>query len=112
MEVQIIPLEEVFTRAAGGELEKLYDASPDIAAGVFVFRPGQRVPESGAAAHSGTEISIVLSGEVLLGLEDGEERRIRAGELVIIPKGVPHYSRNATQEEARIFWAIAPSTGL
>jgi len=108
VEIQVISLEEAFAEADAGQLQTLFELAPDVVAGVFVFRPGQRTPEEGFSAHDGTEISIVLSGEVQLVLKDGQEHHVRAGDIVMIPKGIPHYSRNNGEAEARIFWTLAP----
>jgi quercetin dioxygenase-like cupin family protein len=112
VDVQIIALEEAFAQTPLGEICKLFESSPEIAAGVFIFQPGKRVPQEGFSAHDGTEISIVLSGEMLLGFEHDRKQTVKEGDVVIIPKGVPHYSQNVSEREAKIFWTIAPASGL
>jgi len=108
-EVQIVQLDEELWHRATGQVFSLTGEEKALCAGVFQFEPGQRVPEEGYTAHEGIEISIVLSGEVVLGLEGELERTVHSGELVIIPRGVLHYSYNPGSEVARIFWVIAPS---
>jgi quercetin dioxygenase-like cupin family protein len=80
-------------------------------AGLLTMEPGQRVPKEGFSAHEGTEFSIVLSGEVTLGTEDGE-RVIKEGSVTFIPKNTLHYSENRGAEQARIVWVIAPQIKL
>jgi quercetin dioxygenase-like cupin family protein len=115
--VQVVKLtdEALWQRATGQALSLTPgedEAAPDLAAGVFRFEPGQRVPEEGFTAHEGTEVSLVLQGEVVLGLDGEPERTVRSGELVIIPRGVPHYSYNPNAQAAQIVWVIAPAVAL
>lgn len=110
--IRIISLDEALWQASSGMTLKLLEDSEDIVAGVFAFEPGQRVPEEGFTAHQGTEVSFVLSGEILLGQAGHQERQVKAGDLVIIPKGTLHYSRNCSRQEARILWTIAPAVAL
>lgn len=110
--IRTISLDEALWQASCGTACKLLEDSKDIVVGVFAFRPGQRVPKEGFTSHQGTEVSFVLSGEILLGLVDNPERQIKTGELVIIPKETPHYSRNDSPQEARILWMIAPAVEL
>jgi len=106
-EVQIVKLDEELWHRAAGQTLSLVEGET-ARAGVFQFEPGQRVPQAGFTAHEGTEVSIVLSGEVVLGVEGDLERTVRSGELVIIPRGTLHYSYNPGPGVARIFWVIAP----
>ncbi|MFQ6117029.1 MAG: cupin domain-containing protein [Candidatus Bipolaricaulia bacterium] len=111
-EVRIVRLDEALWCKASGQAHSLIEGDRALSAGVFQFKPGQRVPEEGFTAHEGTEVSLVLSGEVTLGLEDQSERTVRGGELVIIPRGVPHYSYNPGSQAAHIVWVIAAAVEL
>jgi len=91
-----------------GIVTKLVEDSENLSAGIFNCKPGQRVPEEGFTVHEGTELSIVLSGEVVLGLEDGE-KIVKEGEMVVIPRGILHYSKNVGLKNAKIVWVMAPS---
>lgn len=81
---------------------------PELTAGIAAFKPGQRVPEEGFTSHEGVELSLLLSGELVIGTEDGE-RVARSGELVLIERDTLHYSENRSPTEARVIWVIAPA---
>ncbi|MFQ6033918.1 MAG: cupin domain-containing protein [Candidatus Bipolaricaulia bacterium] len=83
----------------------------ELTAGIVAFKPGQRVPEEGFTSHKGAELSLLLSGELVIVTEDGE-RTIRSGELVLIERDTLHYSENRSPSEARVIWVIAPAISL
>jgi len=83
----------------------------ELIAGIATFRPGQRVPEEGFTSHEGAELSLLVSGELVIGTEDGE-RMVKSGELVLIEQGVSHYSENRAHVEAKVVWVIAPAIAL
>lgn len=90
---------ELWDRALGRP--EFLHQSEGLSALAFVFRDGQRVPEEGFSVHSHPEISIVLSGEVKIGLPDGEHK-IPEGTLVVIPGGERHYTVNSGDQPARV----------
>lgn len=83
----------------------------ELVAGICTFQPGQRVPQEGFTSHAGAELSLMLAGELVIGTND-EERVIRNGELLLLERGIPHYSENRTSIEAKLIWVIAPAIPL
>jgi quercetin dioxygenase-like cupin family protein len=77
---------------------------------VIRVAPGDRV----RPAHShpnGEEVSYIIqgSGRVLVG---GEVQAIRAGSVVLFPRGVVHMLHNTGAEEMKVVCFFAPPTGL
>lgn len=83
----------------------------ELIAGIVTFKPGQRVPQEGFTSHEGAELSLLLSGELVIGTEDGE-RVAKSGELILIERGALHYTENRALAEARGLWVIAPAISL
>ncbi|MGQ9477454.1 MAG: cupin domain-containing protein [Candidatus Bipolaricaulia bacterium] len=83
----------------------------ELMAGICTFKPGQRLPQEGFTSHEGAELSLMLSGELVVGTEEGE-RVVKSGELVLIEPGTRHYSENRGRAEARVIWVIAPAVNL
>ncbi len=83
----------------------------ELMAGICTFKPGQRLPEEGFTSHEGAELSLMLSGELILGTEEGE-RVVKSGELILLEPGTRHYSENRSRAEARVIWVIAPAVTL
>lgn len=83
----------------------------ELVAGICAFKPGQRLPQEGFTSHKGAELSLMLSGELVLGTEEGE-RVVKSGELILIEPGTRHYSENRGRTEARVVWVIAPAIDL
>ncbi len=83
--------------------------SPDLDGPLKLFsttlQPGA---ESGTSAtsHKGAEAGLVVSGEMVLYLED-ESYRLRAGDSFAFSSQVPHRFLNDTREPAVIVWSVA-----
>ena len=73
-------------------------------AGTYEIAPGERVPETETTSHEGTEISVILEGE--LSLVTDQEYVVGADSLVVIPPGMEHHSENIGEEPARLVYAI------
>jgi quercetin dioxygenase-like cupin family protein len=72
----------------------------------FFLAPGGRIP---AHVHPDIEHEqTMIRGEMVLG-SGTTERRVRAGDAVFLPAGVPHWYENRTAEEAE-FLCIIPVT--
>lgn len=82
------------------------DGMPRFYTRLFTIAPGGRIP-----AHRHDEIEheqVVVEGEMLLTL-DGEERTVRAGDVVYIPQRVVHAYENRTPVPVRFLCAV-PAT--
>lgn len=75
------------------------------------YEPGQRVESSGAAGDGAaweedgmhktdtTDVSVVLEGEIVLGIGNDTEVTLRKGDTTVMA-GARHYWRNATDKQA------------
>ncbi|RDD53416.1 MAG: cupin domain-containing protein [Candidatus Korarchaeota archaeon NZ13-K] len=76
--------------------------------GVAVVRPGERYPPQGFSSHpESDELSFMISGTLRF-CTDREELILRPGDLLLNPKGTPHYIENIGNEEVRVLWVLAP----
>jgi len=98
--MKLIAMDERLWGKASGKPERFFQ-NEGLSALAFVFQDGQRLPEEGFSAHSHPEISIVLSGEIQVGLQDGEYK-VPAGTVIVIPGGEQHYTLNCSDQAARV----------
>ncbi len=81
-------------------------------AGVAVIKVGQRFPAEGFSIHpESDELSYVISGEVKF-CTDKEEIALKRGDLLLNPRGTPHYVENRGGEDAKVLWVLAPKIEL
>lgn len=81
-------------------------------AGVALIKPGERYPPQGYSSHSESdELSFMLSGKLKF-CTDKEEIVLGPGDLLLNPKGTPHYIENVGDEEVRVLWVLAPKIKL
>lgn len=79
--------------------------SPRMLVGLNAFEPGQ---SHALHAHAGMDkVYVVLEGEGLFLLE-GAQQRMRAGDVLVAPEGVPHGVRNDTQARLLVLAVLAP----
>lgn len=105
-DVRVFDLDEQWAESVGEPLALFADEDPSVQAGTYVIEPGERVPETGTTSHGGPELSVILSGEVVLGLEDGSERVVGPGTFVTIPAGVEHYSENRVDRPVELVYVV------
>ena len=80
--------------------------------GVAVVKPGERYPPQGFSKHEESdELSFMISGKLKF-CTDEEEIILKPGDLVLNPKGTPHYIENVGNEEVRVLWVLAPKIKL
>ena len=71
--------------------------------------PGDAAPRH---MHPGDEILYVVEGSVVVEVENGPPRTLRAGESFQFPRATPHFARNpSTDEPARVVASIIYITG-
>ena len=77
--------------------------------GVVCFVTDMR-PNSSAPMHRTLTLdyAVVLSGEIVLGLDSGEEMTVRAGEF-IVQQGVNHDWKNRTDQPCRVLFVMVSS---
>lgn len=102
--VSIQDLAELWPSSHEAPNSIIHQDDPPGEAGTYVIEPGERVPESGYTAHAGTEVSIILEGE--LRLVTDETYHVGPDSLVVIPAGTEHYSENHGESDARLVYVI------
>jgi len=106
-DVTIKPLAECWADSTGSPLA-IVETDEPLQAGSYVLEPGERVPETGTTSHDGTEVSVILSGSVVLGGPSiNHEQTVKPNTLVTIPRGVEHYSRNDGSEPVKLVYVVA-----
>jgi oxalate decarboxylase/phosphoglucose isomerase-like protein (cupin superfamily) len=109
-EVLLFDLDALWPESAG-EPETLFESEdPPVQSGSYVIEPGERVPETGTTSHGGPELSVILSGEIVLGTPQSEgdtEEAVPAGTYSVIPTGVEHYSENRGDEPVELVYTVA-----
>lgn len=106
--VRVFDLDDRLAESAGDPLTLFENDEPPVQAGTYVIEPGERVPETGTTSHDGPELSVILSGEVVLGLPDDEQERVVGpGTFVTIPAGTEHYSENRTDNPVELVYTVA-----
>ena len=70
--------------------------------GICDYPPGVRVPMHRTLSQ---DYAVVLSGEIVLSLDSGEEKTVRAGEF-IVQRGVNHAWYNRTQVPCRVMFVM------
>lgn len=102
--VTIQDLAGLWPSSHGDPYSLVQQDDPPGEAGTYVIEPGERVPESGYTSHAGTEVSVILAGE--LRLVTDEPYHVGPESLVVIPAGTEHYSENVGETAARLVYAI------
>ena len=107
--VELHDLAELWERSSGAPHTVFAQEDPQIESGTYVINPGERVPASGATSHDGPELSVILSGEAVIGRPGAggaEERTVPPGTFSLIPAGVEHYSANRGDEPVRLVYTL------
>lgn len=105
--VQVHELDGLWEDSVGEPLTLFTNDEPFAQAGSYVIRPGERVPETGTTSHGGPELTVILSGEVVLCLPDADRKVVSGpGTFVIIPAGVEHYSENRTEDPVELVYTV------
>ena len=80
--------------------------SPRLLVGLNAFEPGQA---HALHAHAGMDkVYTVLEGSGVFLLE-GQELRMRQGDVLVAPEGVPHGVRNTGTERLLVLAVLAPA---
>lgn len=105
MEITYHVLDELWEDSDDAPLELFGSQDPDVTAGTYVIRPGERVPEEGFTSHDGHELSVIMAGQLTVGTSDGEAI-LEPGTLVIIPSNVAHYSENRGNSPVKLVYTV------
>lgn len=109
-DVLLFDLDDLWEESTGEPKALFESADPPVQSGSYVIEPGERVPETGTTSHGGPELSVILSGEIVLGLPESDgktERTVPAGTYSVIPAGVEHYSENRGDEPVELVYTVA-----
>lgn len=96
-------------RARGATIQVLIgpgDGAPRFFTRKFTIEPGGRIPEHRHATVEHEQV--VLQGEMVISL-DGNERTVRAGDVIFIPAGVAHWYENRSPS-VMSFLCVVPKT--
>lgn len=111
MSLKRVNLSEEFWNTAKDHVIELL-VGDILQAGVAIVKPGERYPAEGYSLHSESdELSYMLSGTLKF-CTDKEELLLKPGDLLLNPKGTPHYIENTGKEDARVLWVLAPKIKL
>lgn len=106
-QIETVTLAELWDESVAEPRTLVETDDPKAQAGTFVIEPGERIPAEGTTSHGGTELSVVLSGSVVVGESDRDaEVAVAEGDFVRIPAGVEHYSRNDTDRPVKLVYVI------
>ena len=70
----------------------------------YVYAPGALFP---VHAHPQEQVTLVMSGRIAFEV-DGERIELGAGDLIVLPGGVPHGARVIGEEPVETFNALSP----
>jgi quercetin dioxygenase-like cupin family protein len=96
--------------ASGAKIQVLLgpeEGMPNFYTRIFTVEPGGRIP-----VHRHSEIEheqLMLEGELVIILESGEEKTVKAGDVVYFPKQVAHGYENRGSAPVRLL-CIVPKT--
>lgn len=105
-------LDEKTLKSSTGKNLILLSNSKEATAGVISLKPNQRVPEKGFSSHDAVEICLLMKGTVVLSTKHNRKIAVE-GDMAYIPRSTPHFTLNeSAEEEAKIFWVLAPAVKL
>ena len=108
-DVLLLALDSLWEESTGQPKTLFESTDPTVQSGTYVIQPGERIPETGTTSHDGPELSVILSGEIVLGLPETPgptERTVSGGTYSVIPAGVQHYSENRGSEPVELVYTI------
>jgi len=94
-----------YREVAPGVRVRFIHCSPELVVAETHLEPGAEVPSH---SHESVQVSIVLRGLLILGLEGSGEEELAAGGYRVIPPGVKHWARAV--EETLVLDVNAPLT--
>lgn len=108
MEIKVVRKEDARNFMEGVEHCREYLATDKIVFGSSELLPGQRGAKDPGHPDS-HEVFFVVQGEVLLFVEERNEYfPLKAGDAILMPKGVSHTLINVGEEKAVVTWSMAP----
>ena len=82
------------------------ETGSNLHSGIFTLKPGEALAPD--IHRESDEIFYVISGEITVESGDtGEKHLIHAGELLYIPKGETHITKNSGDVLASVHWCFA-----
>ncbi len=92
----------------GDEFCRHYVSTGKITFGTSSLQPGQRgaIDVGHPDSH---EVFFCIRGHVLINTVGSEHYELRAGDLIVIPEGIPHTLINVGDEPALVSWSAGPT---
>lgn len=90
------------------DLNYLYVSTDQMTIGKYRLSPGSTFDP--VDVHAGDEVYYVLYGTIhMLNPKTGQVEKLERGQSILLPKGAPHKAYNFTNDDAMIFFCIAPA---
>lgn len=102
--MKLYNLDEVTgTRDFGGLVKPVISrVGSEMACGTFELTPGESLKDF--ESHNSDEIFFIASGTLTVLSKSSDTITATAGQIVLIPRGEIHLSRNDGKEKAIVFW--------
>ena len=92
----------------GDELTEIYCKTDKLSFAVSTLLPGHRASVD-AGHKEADEVCFVAQGELAIQIPGTDEvYYLRAGDALLIPPAIPHFSVNVGEEKSVAIWACAP----
>jgi len=91
------------TEAYGGTVKIAVSkkAGSRLNSGIFILKPGEALIRD---VHENDEVFYLIEGRLTVQAEDTDKMEISKGEILLIPAGEVHYSKNLGKEDVKVFW--------
>ena len=103
--MKVVPGEHEYRELLPGIKSRLVYCDDSLVANETVIEPGARVPPH---QHESIQVTIVLDGSLILGVEGLGERALSKGDYLVIPRGANHWA--SSDAGARVLDINAPLT--
>ena len=74
-----------------------------LCSGIFSLKPGEALVRD---IHKNDEVFYVIRGLLTISSENGEEIEVSEGEILLIPRGKVHFSKNLGKTNTDVFWCF------
>ncbi len=79
------------------------DIGSQVCSGIFNLKPGEAIVRD---IHENDEVFYVIEGKLAVSTEDSEKTEVLKGEMILIPGGEVHYSKNNSKTDTNVFWCF------
>ena len=74
-----------------------------LCSGIFTLKPGEALVRD---IHENDEVFYAIKGKLTVATEDGKKTEVLKGEILLIPRGEVHYSKNNSKTDTDVFWCF------